>query len=141
MNETEEITAILQIAKIERACFAEPWSVSSVEAQLESGNSVFARAYDGERLVGYAVGTAAFDEAELYRLAVLPGERRRGFGEGLLHDFLQECHRRGAARVFLEVRAKNTPALSLYRKAGFAQIAVRKGYYGDDDAVIMEREF
>lgn len=135
MNEAEEI------GKIERACFAEPWSVSSIEAQLESGNTVFARVRDGERLVGYALGTAVFDEAELYRLAVLPGARRRGFGERLLNDFLQECRRRGAVRVFLEVRAKNTPALSLYRKAEFAQIAVRKGYYGDDDAVVMEIVF
>lgn len=140
-NEGEQITAIRGIAEMEQICFSEPWSEASVAAQLESGNSVFARAYDGGRLIGYALGAAAFDEAELYRLAVLPGERRRGFGEGLLNDFLQECRRRGAVRVFLEVRTKNTPALSLYRKAGFAQIAVRKGYYGDDDAVIMEREF
>lgn len=132
MNEAEEIV------KIERACFSEPWSVSSVEAQRKSGNSVFARAYDGARLIGYAVGTVSFDEGELYRLAVLPEFRRQGYGEALLRDFLGECARRGAKRVFLEVRAKNTPALSLYRKAGFARIAVRKGYYGDDDAVVME---
>ncbi len=130
-----------QIAAIEQMCFSEPWSAASVTALLEREEAVFIRVIDGERLIGYALGAAAFDEAELYRLAVFPGERRRGFGEGLLNDFLQECHRRGAVRVFLEVRAKNTPALSLYRKAGFVQIAVRKGYYGDDDAVIMEREF
>ena len=135
MNEAEEI------AKIERACFSEPWSAASVAALLEREEADFARVVDGERLIGYAVGAVSFDEAELYRLAVLPGERRRGYGEGLLHDFLQECRRRGAVRVFLEVRAKNTPALSLYRKAGFVQIALRKGYYGDDDAVIMEGEF
>lgn len=130
-----------QIAAIEQMCFSEPWSAASAAALLEREEAVFARVYDGERLIGYALGAVSFDEAELYRLAVLPDERRRGFGEGLLNDFLQECRRRGAVRVFLEVRAKNTPALSLYRKVGFAQIAVRKGYYGDDDAVIMEREF
>ncbi len=139
MNGKEHEAA--RIAEIEKICFAEPWSAASVTAQLESGNTVFARAYDGEKLIGYALGTAAFDEAELYRLAVLPEKRRLGFGERLLNDFLRECRRRGAARVFLEVRAKNTPALSLYRKAGFVQIALRKGYYGDDDAAIMERVF
>lgn len=132
MTEAEEI------AEIERACFSEPWSVSSVAAQQKSESAVFAKARDGGRLVGYAVGTVLLDEAELYRLAVLPGARRRGYGEALLNDFLQACRRRGAARVFLEVRAKNAPALSLYRKAGFAEIARRRGYYGDDDAVVME---
>lgn len=135
MNEAEEI------AKMERACFSEPWSAASAAALLEREEAVFARVVDGERLIGYALGAVSFDEAELYRLAVLPEERRRGFGEGLLNDFLQECRRRGAVRVFLEVRAKNTPALSLYRKAGFEKIAVRKRYYGDDDAVVMEKIF
>lgn len=139
MNGKENEAA--RVAEIEKICFAEPWSAASVTAQLESGNTVFARAYDGEKLIGYALGTVSFDEAELYRLAVLPEKRRLGFGEGLLKDFLWDCRRRGAARVFLEVRAKNTPALSLYRKAGFARIALRKGYYGDDDAVIMEKAF
>ncbi|MCM1335975.1 MAG: ribosomal protein S18-alanine N-acetyltransferase [Bacteroides sp.] len=135
MREAEEIAAI------ERACFTEPWSVPSVEAQLKSGSAILTTARDGGRLVGYAVGAGAFDEAELYRLAVLPEARRRGYGAGLLDDFLKACFRRGASRVFLEARSKNTPALSLYQKAGFIEIARRRGYYGDDDAVVMERIF
>lgn len=129
-----------QIAEIEKGCFAEPWSAASVNALLGREEAVFARSSDGKRLLGYALGAVSFDEAELYRLAVPPEFRRQGFGGRLLADFLQACFRRGARRVFLEVRSKNIPALSLYRKAGFAQIAVRKGYYGDDDAVVMEKE-
>ncbi len=39
----------------------------------------------------------------------------------------------------LEVNEKNTPAILLYKKYGFEQISVRKNYYNDDDAIIMNK--
>ena len=53
----------------------------------------------------------------------------------------KECISRGVKEIFLEVRASNTPAISLYLKCGFEKISVRKKYYGDpaEDAVIMRK--
>ena len=41
--------------------------------------------------------------------------------------------------VLLEVRAENTAAQSLYEKAGFERIGIRRGYYrpGGTDALVL----
>ena len=46
-----------------------------------------------------------------------------------------EC---GCERMMLEVRASNIGARKLYKKYGFNEISVRKGYYNGEDAIIME---
>ena len=43
--------------------------------------------------------------------------------------------------VFLEVRASNADAISLYRHYGFREVGVRKRFYHDpaEDAIVMKR--
>ncbi|MBO6232101.1 MAG: ribosomal protein S18-alanine N-acetyltransferase [Ruminiclostridium sp.] len=120
------------IASCEEACFPRPWTSDEVQSCIcgEYGVCVI------ENGIGYAIGRISFDEAELYRIAVLPEKRRAGAGKRLLTGFIDECVRRGAEKIFLEVRAKNVPAVSLYEQFGFTRISVRGGYYGDDDALI-----
>ena len=43
--------------------------------------------------------------------------------------------------MMLEVRKSNIPAQKLYKKFGFNEISIRKGYYNGEDAVIMEAKF
>ena len=45
----------------------------------------------------------------------------------------------GAITSFLEVRAGNEAALTMYRKFGYMESGLRKGYYSDnrEDAVLM----
>jgi ribosomal protein S18 acetylase RimI-like enzyme len=44
--------------------------------------------------------------------------------------------------MFLEVRADNPRAQDLYRRFGFEEIGVRRGYYqpSGTDAIVMRRE-
>lgn len=53
---------------------------------------------------------------------------------------LDKMRKAGAKKCFLEVRSRNTPAISLYEKCGFKRVGLRKKYYGDDDAAVMEAE-
>lgn len=126
------------IFNIEQECFSEPWSLGAVRYQLESENTICRVASENGAAVGYVLGAVSADEAELYRLAVLPEYRKKGFGAALLREFLGECAARGARCVFLEVWAGNLPAIALYRRAGFQKIAVRKGYYENGDALIFK---
>jgi ribosomal protein S18 acetylase RimI-like enzyme len=50
-----------------------------------------------------------------------------------------EARNRGAGEVFLEVRADNPGAQTLYRTLGFEEIGVRPHYYQPDgvDAIVM----
>ena len=41
--------------------------------------------------------------------------------------------------MMLEVRESNISAIKLYEKVGFEEINRRKKYYGNEDAIIMER--
>ena len=122
------------IAYAESVCFSRPWTAGDSAACADSPDGVCAV----DEGVGYAFGRISFDEAELYRIAVLPDKRGRGAGSALLARFIQECTERGIVRIFLEVRSKNVPAAALYEKHGFKLISVRQGYYGDDDALIYE---
>jgi ribosomal-protein-alanine N-acetyltransferase len=60
----------------------------------------------------------------------------------LLEDARDRLLKVGAKRVFLEVRASNKPALSLYYSVGFALHSLRKGYYRDpdEDAYVLALE-
>lgn len=133
MTEAEKIHAL------ETVCFSEPWSLTAVENQLKSESAVWLITEENGVPCGYALGSIICGEAELYRIAVCADFRRRGLGDRLLSDFIEKCRSMEGEKIFLEVRSRNTPAISLYRKAGFEEISVRKGYYGDDDAVIFAK--
>ena len=80
---------------------------------------------------------SAPDEAEILNLAVEPTWRRRGVGSALLNAVEEQA--RGT--IFLEVAEPNTPAIALYRKLGWAQAGLRRGYYdhGTVNAVVMKK--
>ena len=42
--------------------------------------------------------------------------------------------------ITLEVRVSNEIARNLYKKFGFREVALRKFYYGDEDAILMEKQ-
>lgn len=90
---------------------------------------------------GYA-GLAAFgDEAHVMTIGADPKVQGRGIGRLMLRALLAEAERRGAARVILEVRVDNVPAVALYESEGFVTVGVRKRYYQPEnvDAAVMIR--
>lgn len=94
-------------------------------------------------LVGFAVGKvvgigdASFGELE--SVVVAEEARRQGLGWALCERVLAWCRAEGADTVELEVRSLNESALELYRRLGFVEQGVRRGYYRApaDDALLM----
>ncbi len=74
-----------------------------------------------------------------------PDRRRQGHGATMLHFLMEEARKRGARCMLLEVRASNSSAIRLYRKFGFNETGMRRGYYpaqgGREDAVLFARDF
>ena len=134
-----ELDAILEI---ERESFTDPWSREAMEYALEDTNGGILVAAEDGQVRGFAVFHCAYEESELYNLAVSPRFRGRGAGRELLEAVLTETRRRGAEKIFLEVRESNAAARGLYQSAGFGVIGVRKAYYErpKEDAIIMELE-
>ena len=71
-----------------------------------------------------------------------PSWRRNGVGERLLQEVIRAAEA-GKSTIYLEVAIDNTAAIALYKKAGFEQTGMRKGYYarenGKVDAVLLTR--
>ncbi len=135
------------IMELETSTFAsDAWSRGTMRAELVSphGYYLVADATPGGAIAGYAGLLAAADsgQADIQTIAVAPGARRHGLGRALMVALIDEARRRQAVDVFLEVRADNPNAQTLYTSLGFAQIAVRPHYYQPDgvDARIMRLE-
>ncbi len=136
-----------EIAALERECFSTPWSANSLREAGESECTCFlvALQYDvtltNGRVIGFGCVTVVAGEAELLNIAISPVHRREGFGGRLLSALLEEAMKRGAEKVFLEVREGNVAARTLYQKYGFTEFGVRRNYYKQpvENAVLMER--
>lgn len=129
------------ICEAERLIFSDPWSEKDVFSYIcsEGGMCYVARA-DG-KVVAYIIGRIIAPEGEIYRIATVPGYRRRGIAYRLL-DFATKTEKgRGLECLFLEVREGNVAARNLYKSYGFRELGNRKNYYSDprEDAVVMVR--
>lgn len=95
---------------------------------------------DPAELVGVATFQLVADVADLLRVMVAPEHRRHGIGRGLIEAGLAWVEERRVGRVLLEVEHGNAPALALYRRLGFTELARRKDYYGAGrHALVMQR--
>jgi len=95
-----------------------------------------------EHVIGFAGFWIMADEAHLTNIAVRESSRRQGIGELLLILVIDLAIELKASIITLEVRASNTAAQSLYRRCGFIQVGLRRGYYISDreDGVLMSTE-
>lgn len=127
------------VAEIENACFAHPWSREDLEAQLSIDTSHFIVASLNGRAVGY-MGLQIFSgEGYVTNVAVLPEYRRRGIAETLIAAQMKNDMR----FISLEVRKSNAAAIALYEKSGFENVGIRPKFYTNptEDAVIMTKYF
>lgn len=127
------------IAALEGATFSDPWSPHGFAEHLE-GPFFVAEAPDA-RVLGYVVTRLTVEEGEILNVAVAPERRRGGIGRALIDAAVSALAALGASRVYLEVRASNTPAVNLYAAAGFSVVGRRPGYYRTppEDALLLAR--
>jgi ribosomal-protein-alanine N-acetyltransferase len=139
---TGDLAAVLEL---ERKLFPDDaWSpgMFADELALEGRGRHYVAAEEGNRIVGYAgMMLPGSRQAEVLTLAVDAGHWGRGIGSALLTELLEEAVRCDCTEVFLEVRADNPRAQDLYRRYGFGEIGIRRGYYQPSgvDAIVMRR--
>ena len=115
------------LAALDCLCNPKPWSAGQFQAALDEAHTQVWLAETPAGCAGFIVWQQLFDEAELHLIAI---------ATALLAQMFQAA---GLRRVFLEVRAGNLAAQALYRRHGFADLARRRAYYGDEDALVMEK--
>ncbi|MWC00098.1 ribosomal protein S18-alanine N-acetyltransferase [Agromyces seonyuensis] len=137
------------IMAIESAVFEDDaWSSANMRAELVNPSTYYLVVVDDAApaesretaLLGYAglLSGVGAPQADIQTIAVVPEARGLGLGRALMQQLVAVARRRGAEEVFLEVRADNHVAQSLYRSLGFEELGVRRGYYrGGIDALTM----
>lgn len=163
---TMTLDDIAALVDIESQCFTDPWSENMVRdlacsswdevwvlvlapyadvterisASVDIGGteSVVSDVNSG-KIAGYINYRFIAGEGELMRIAVLPEYRGHGYSRKLMDIMVENASKNQITDLSLEVRAGNTPAISLYKSYGFAKEALRKGYYHNptEDALIM----
>ena len=145
MNGHEIIRAITEeyaeaVCRLEKQCFKDPWSEQLVRETIQCRSTEAAGLFRDNKLCGYYFAGSVLDEGELMNLCVDEAFRRQGFARKLLAHMVGKMRDKGVKRIFLEVRSRNIPARRLYLSEGYAEVGLRKDYYGDDDAVLMMKK-
>jgi ribosomal-protein-alanine N-acetyltransferase len=122
-----------RLAALHAACFADRWTAQAMADLLATPNCF---AFSNED--GFVMARVAGGEAEILTLAVNPPARRQGLGRVLVATAAAHAHALGASELFLEAGSGNAAARILYDRLGFRPVALRKGYYQGEDALVLK---
>ena len=134
-----EMTDCRAIAEIHAGSFDHPWGLMEFERILAEENilcHVAAGNMDKGAARGFVLSRLAADEAEILSIAVHPDRRGEGIAGKLLAAHREALLLNRIRTLFLEVEERNMPAIALYRRQGFAEVARRDAYYRKADGSV-----
>jgi [ribosomal protein S18]-alanine N-acetyltransferase len=139
---------LLEVVEIEQTCGLSPWGWDAYHMELGQGSAAImlvataaGRPLErGRRLSGFLVARMIADELHVNNVAVRPELHRHGIGAALLNEALRRAATQGSRSAWLEVRAGNQAAQTLYERCGFSVAGRRHDYYNQpvEDALIMK---
>jgi [ribosomal protein S18]-alanine N-acetyltransferase len=130
-----------RVLQVEQRVYPHPWSVVNFTDALKSGYQAQMLMAD-DTLLGYFVAMKGVDEVHLLNITVAPAYQRQGWALVMLDALATWSRGQGAQWLWLEVRASNARALSVYEAHGYRRVGLRKAYYPAghgqrEDAVVM----
>jgi len=140
------------VMNINRICLPENYTTFFFMELYQRFPETFIVAEEDGEVVGYIMcrietGTPSFKllgiarKGHVISIAVLPEHQREGIGYALMQEAMEAMMNYKARECYLEVRASNVAAVSLYRKMGFEVARTIGGYYADgEDAYVMARK-
>ncbi len=133
-----------EVVALEATAYSFPWTRGNFIDSLASGylaELLYQTSVGQGELLAYFVAMVGVDELHLLNITVSPAWQGRGLGSELLGTVRALGRERSLAKLWLEVRESNHRARSLYRRQGFAEVGLRRGYYpaasGREDAIVM----
>lgn len=126
-----------QALVIEQATYPTPWTAGIFGDELAGDHRHYVVAETEGAVVGYAGLLVVAPEAHVTSVTVAPSHRGGRVGTRLMLHLAEAAREAGATSLTLEVRVSNLAAQALYQRFGMAPVGVRKGYYRDEDALIM----
>lgn len=130
------------MVRIEGDCYPRPWSQQQFIQELENPVATLLVCEIKNQIVGYICYWLISGEMEILNLATAPELRRKGVAVRLMMQAFSRCRSETLTSAWLEVRAANQAAITLYQRSGFRQSGIRKAYYRDgEDAIVMVKTF
>lgn len=80
-----------------------------------------------------------YEKIEIEYLYVNDMYRKQGLASLLLDNLIHKYN--DIVNITLEVKESNIIARQLYKNFLFKEVAIRKNYYGNEDGILMLREF
>lgn len=135
------IDDVQAVHKIELASFPTPWTLDSFYYEMTENQFAHYLVAEDENseIIGFCGIWLVIDAAQITNVAVVQSVRGQGIGETLMREAMRVAKEANMDVMSLEVRVTNTVAQNLYRKLGFQDGGLRKGYYTDnqEDALVM----
>ena len=103
-----------------------------------SNNDTFSKSiiyYENNNIVAFLNYSIIYERAEINYIFVLENYRGKKIASKMLEFMIKSC--KICENITLEVRKSNSIAISLYRKFGFKEVAIRKNYYNNEDGILM----
>lgn len=116
------------------------WTYDQFLQELNYEFSVFLAAECEGSITGYIVAWKVAGEIQINSIAVSRIYRKHGIGSMLLAAITEDDPCKTYSSIFIEVRSTNIDAMNFYIDNGFTKTGLRKNYYGEDDAVLMEKK-
>lgn len=133
LTDFEEIQSVLI------SDFDDFWNSETLKNELKNNNSYYIVAKINNSIVGFAGIKTVLDEADIMNIVTKKDSRNSGIGSALFSSIINYAKSNNVKKITLEVNENNVPAIKLYKKFGFEQIAKREKYYnGTDTAIIMQ---
>jgi ribosomal-protein-alanine N-acetyltransferase len=126
-----------EVLRLEAEIFTHPWTEGILRDELAAPHRTYLVAVEDGSIIGYGGMMLVEEDGHITNLAVSPARRGRGVATRLYLELVEGALAEGAENLTLEVRMRNLDARRLYSRFGFAPVGIRKGYYLDDDALIM----
>ncbi len=88
-------------------------------------------------IVAFIIFDIIYEKCQIIDIYVDDNNRRKGIAKKLIKEIEEDFD---VENISLEVSNKNKIALNLYETLGFKNVATRKNYYKDSDAILMVKE-
>lgn len=93
---------------------------------------------ENNKVLGFIHIAINYEVVDLLNIIVKEENRKKGIAT-LLLDYMITDLPKTVTKILLEVNENNQDAIKLYYRFNFKVISTRKNYYGNNNALIMER--
>ncbi len=130
-----QLADVPEVLTIEREVYALPWSEGNFIDSMAAGYVAYVlRPVPSLRepktpILGYFLAMKGFEEMHLLNISVAAAAQGQGLARQMLDALCRLCVEQNCPQLWLEVRLSNQRAREVYRRYGFREVGVRRGYY------------